>query len=156
MILSRVAESCFWLGRYVERMESTARLLRVNRAFVLDVPIEALSRWRPVVVVAGEEHRFREHVGEAAFTDGERVEEYMAWDQRNPASLANSVFWARENARTTREIVSLEMWQTLNSFFQWAKGGQGRRLWSSDREQFYLRMQELAALFWGVMYGTML
>ncbi|HRG94756.1 MAG TPA: alpha-E domain-containing protein [Polyangiaceae bacterium] len=156
MILSRVAESCFWLGRYVERMESTARLLRVNRAFVLDVPVEQLARWRPVVVVSGEELRFREHVGSDAFTDGERVEEYMAWDPRNPASLTNSIFWARENARTTREIVSLEMWQTLNSFFQWMKGGQGRRLWSSDREQFYLRMQELAALFWGVMYGTML
>lgn len=156
MILSRVAESCFWLGRYVERTESTARLLRVNRSFVLDVPVEPMARWRPVVVVAGEEPRFRKHLGDDAFADGEAVEEYMAWHPDNPSSLASSVFWARENARTTREIVSLEMWQTLNTFYQWLKGGQGRRLYSSDREQFYFRMQELACLFWGVMYGTML
>ena len=156
MILSRVAESCFWLGRYVERAESTARLLRVNRSFVLDVPVESIARWRPVVVVAGEDPRFRKLMGEEALSDGEVVEEYMAWHPDNPASLASSIFWARENARTTREIVSLEMWQTLNTFYQWLKGGQGRRLWTTDREQFYLRMQELACLFWGVMYGTML
>lgn len=156
MILARVAESCFWLGRYVERAESTARLLSVNRSFVLDVPVEGIAQWRPVVVVAGEEPRFREHFGERALSDGEAVQEYMTWDERNPASLATSIFWARENARTTRETVSLEMWQTLNGFYQWMKGGHARRLWASDREQFYLRTQELASLFWGVMYGTML
>jgi uncharacterized alpha-E superfamily protein len=156
MILSRVAESCFWLGRYVERAESTARLLRVNRSFVLDVPVDAIARWRPVIVVAGEEPRFHKQMGDEALSDGEIVEEYMGWNPENPSSLASSIFWARENARTTREIVSLEMWQTLNTFYQWLKGGQGRRLWSTDREQFYFRMQELASLFWGVMYGTML
>ena len=87
MILSRVAESCFWLHRYVERADDTARLLRVNRAFVLDMALPDLERWHPIVIVAGEHDRFCARHGEEALSDGERVQDYMTWDEQNPVSI---------------------------------------------------------------------
>ena len=63
-MISRVAEHCFWLHRYVERAENTARLLQVNRSFVLDAGLAEHDRWHPILVVAGEHHRFPELVGD--------------------------------------------------------------------------------------------
>jgi len=156
MILSRVAESCYWLHRYVERADDTARLLRVNRAFVLDMSLPPIERWHPLIVVAGEHERFSARHGEEALGDGERVQEYMTWDEQNPVSILSSVTWARENARTIREVISREMWETFNTFYQWLKRGPGRRTYTSDREAFYLRVQETAALFHGTCDMTML
>lgn len=155
-MISRVAESCFWLHRHVERVDSMARLLEVNRAFVLDVPVPALEAWRPLVVVAGEEARFREIHGPEAFGSGEIVEEYLCWERRNPVSVVSAAYWARENARTVRETLSLEMWKCLNSFWLWLTGGPGRKLYARDRADFYRHLKETAQLFRGVCHDTML
>jgi len=155
-MISRVAESCFWLQRHLERVDSTARLLEVNLSFVLDVPIPALERWRPLVIVAGEEPRFRDLLGEAALDDGEAVQEYLTWDRRNPVSILSASFWARENARTIRETISLEMWKSLNGFWLWLSDGAGRRLYESERPEFYRRLKETSQLFRGICHDTML
>lgn len=156
MILSRVAEACFWMQRHMERAENTARLLRVNQSFVLDVSLPELERWRPVVVVAGEEPRFIEVLGAEAINDGDAVQQYMVWDERNPVSIASCAYWARENARTIRDVITLEMWETLNGFHHWLRGGPGRRAWRSDRDAFYQHVQEASTLFQGVCHTTML
>ncbi len=156
MILSRVAEACFWMMRHMERAENTARLLRVNQSFVLDVSLPDLERWRPVVVVSGEEPRFVERLGASAINDGDVVQDYMVWDDNNPVSIASCAYWARENARTIRDVITLEMWEKLNVFHHWMRGGQGRRLWRTDRDAFYAHVQEAAVLFQGVCHTTML
>ncbi|MCA9627251.1 MAG: alpha-E domain-containing protein, partial [Myxococcales bacterium] len=69
-MISRVAETCFWLGRQVERSENLARLLSVNQSFVLDVDLEGSQRWQPVMVVSGELPRFTERFPEDALVDG--------------------------------------------------------------------------------------
>ncbi len=155
-MISRVAESCFWLQRHLERVDSTARLLEVNLSFVLDVPIPVLEAWRPLVIVAGEEPRFRELLGEGALEDGEAVQEYLTWDQRNPVSILSAAYWARQNARTIRETISLEMWKSLNSFWLWLTDGSGRRLYRSERSEFYRRLKEMSQLFRGICHDTML
>jgi uncharacterized alpha-E superfamily protein len=155
-VISRVAESCFWLHRYVERADNTARLLRVNRAFVLDVSLPDDRRWWPVLVVSGEQHRFPELFGREAALDDELVQEYMTWNERNPASIAASVRWARENARTIRETISLEMWNALNELWHWLRGGAGRRRYATDRDAFYRHIQDASALFQGSCHTTML
>ena len=66
-MISRVAEACYWLHRYVERLEDTARFLDVNRTFVLDAQLPTAESWRPLIVVAGEEANFIELHGEAGF-----------------------------------------------------------------------------------------
>ncbi|MGD8607452.1 MAG: alpha-E domain-containing protein [Myxococcales bacterium] len=153
-MISRVAGNCFWLNRYVERAGSMARLLRVNRAFVPGVDLPHLLRWHPLIVVAGEEESYQQRFGEDE--DGETVQEYLTWDRRNASSIVESVRWARENARTARETVSSEMWETINALWHWLQGGPGRRLYRSDRDHFYQHIRQMGELFHGQADETML
>ena len=153
-MISRVAGNCFWLNRYMERAGSMARLLRVNRSFIPGVDLPHLHRWHPLVVVAGEEERYARHFGEDE--NGETVQEYLTWDRRNSTSIVESVRWARENTRTAREIVSSEMWETVNSLWHWLQSGPGRRLYRSDRDHFYQHIRQMGELFHGQADETML
>jgi uncharacterized alpha-E superfamily protein len=107
-----------------------------------------------LVVVAGEEERYKRHFGEDE--DGETVQEYLTWDRRNATSVVESVRCARENARTAREIVSSEMWETVNSLWHWLQTGPGRRLYRSDRDHFYQHIRQMGELFHGQADETML
>ena len=130
--------------------------LDVNRDFVLDSRLASERRWRPLLVVAGEEPRFVERFGTEACYDDEAVQDYMTWDEDNPTSIVTSVRWARENARTMREVVSLELWRLLNSFWLWLRDGSGRRTYNAQRSAFYAKCQETAQLLRGVSSDTML
>lgn len=155
-MISRVAESCFWIQRYVERAEHTARLLRETRAFLLDVQVPELEQWQPVIVVSGERERFAAFAGDPQLDESERVQNYLVWNEDSPIAIERSVFWARENARTIREVISGEMWEALNGLWHWLKRGQGKRVYSQDRDAFYGRIKDSAALFQGVCHSTML
>ena len=87
-MISRVADHCFWFGRYVERAESTARLLATTHNLALDAELEPAACWRPVVVVAGEEAAFITRWGEddETFADGERIEHPLTWDAETGVS----------------------------------------------------------------------
>lgn len=153
-MISRVAESCFWLQRYVERSDSMARLLKTNHDFVLDVGVA--ERWNPVIVVSGEQERFPELVSEAAVNDDAAVQNYLVWEERNPVSLASSAYWARENARMIREVISNEMWMSINTFWHWLNGEAGHEMYKADRPHFYEHHIEFAATFLGLAAGTMM
>lgn len=155
MMISRVAESCFWMMRYLERMESTARLLGTTHQFALDADLDGEQVWRPVAVVGGEAPAIVERLGETALADGELVEEDMTWCTDNAASIATCLNWARENSRQVRETISIEMWNLLNSHWLWMHNS-GRELWEGDRSAFYRRCQETAQLFRGTSADTML
>ena len=105
-MISRVAESCFWLFRYMERTESCARLVSVNRLIVLDANAADAERWRPVIVVLGEQARFEELIGAGKYHDDDDAQEYLTWSEKNPVSIRNNLYWARENARMIREVIS--------------------------------------------------
>ena len=155
-MICRVAESCFWLTRYVERVATLARLLAVNNAFQLDVHLTQSEVWRPIVIVAGQEEHFLEHVGAAAIDDGEAVQEYLTWDRNHPSSIHASLRGARENARTIREVMSVEMWETLNDTLLWLTGRPARRLYQRERDAFYDHLWKQCMLIHGVCYSTML
>jgi uncharacterized alpha-E superfamily protein len=155
-MISRVAESCFWLHRYIERAESAARLLRVSRSFILDMNLPALDRWRPTIVVSGEAERFAELFPPAAVKDGEAVQQYLAWDERNPVSIVQSVERARENARVTRDVLSHDVWEALNGLHHWLTGGPGRASYDDDRDAFYQEVRRSVDLIYGLSESTML
>jgi uncharacterized alpha-E superfamily protein len=156
-MISRVAENCFWLHRYMERAENMARMLRVNRSFLLDVDIPADAAWRSVIVVAGEEERFAEcHPGASALNNGDLVQDYLALDERCPVSIAANMRWARENARTIREVISLEMWEVINRYWVFLSSPDARRMFEADRDKFYNGLKELGAIFHGYCDTTML
>ena len=155
-MISRVAESCFWLNRYVERVEVLARMLQVNLAFQLDIDLPDAERWRPLIVVTGQEADFLARHGADSAEDPEIVQEYLTWSEHNQSSLLSSLRSARENARTIRETISLEMWEVLNDLWVFLTRRQGRQAYHKDRDAFYRRLRDQSLLFHGVAQATML
>jgi uncharacterized alpha-E superfamily protein len=154
-VISRVADACFWLGRYLERAESTARVLQVTRNLSLDAGLTPRQCWQPVVVVSGEEERFTARLG-AAMDDGEVVQRYLVWDEEDLCSIARSIGAARENARSIREVVSRETWEAVNELHLWLTRDDARARYLSDRDGFYRRVRRSCQLVMGLIQGTML
>jgi uncharacterized alpha-E superfamily protein len=154
-VISRVAEGLFWLGRYLERAESAARVCLVTRNLALDGELTPRQAWMPAIVVTGEEEAFRASNGDEAFTDGEAVQRWLTWEESNLSSIHRSVAAARENARAIRDAVSLETWEAVNELHLWMEG-QGHEDWAVDRHGFYRHVRQSAQLCLGVVHGTML
>jgi uncharacterized alpha-E superfamily protein len=106
-MLSRIAESLYWIGRYVERAEDTSRLLDVHLSVLLDDP------WAPEDVVCASllAAMGHEHVEVSSRAE---VLDLLAWDRESPSAVLGALYAARENARRSREIVSSELWETIN------------------------------------------
>jgi uncharacterized alpha-E superfamily protein len=154
-MISRVADHCFWMGRYLERAESTARVLGVTRNLALDVGLNPRHVWLPVIIVSGEEERYAKS-GQGRTDDGERVQDYMTWDEENPSSIVRSLSAARDNARSIREVVSLETWEALNALYLWMGSPRARSEWREDRHAFYRRIRTSMQSLQGIVRGTML
>ena len=155
-MISRVADHCFWLGRYLERTEATARLLTVTRNLSLDGNLTPLQCWLPVLIVSGEEPRFVERFGVDEAGQGEAVEKDMTWSDENPASLRRSIGAARENARSIREVISLEVWEAVNELYLWVNGRGGQGEYGSERHAFYRHVRLACQLVSGLLRSTML
>jgi uncharacterized alpha-E superfamily protein len=111
-MLSRVADALYWTTRYVERAETTSRLIHVNFHGLLDADIgDHGDAWRDLLRVIGGDEAFRKHFDEYS---AHAVTEFLLWHPRNPDSVAACIAHARENARGVREEISSEMWEHLN------------------------------------------
>ncbi|SHH48576.1 Uncharacterized conserved protein, Alpha-E superfamily [Jatrophihabitans endophyticus] len=106
-MLSRIAESLYWIGRYVERAEDTSRIVDVHLSLLLDDP------WAPEDVVCASLLSAMGHE-EVGAVRREEVLEALVWDAATPAAVLGSIAAARENGRRSREVVSSEMWETIN------------------------------------------
>ncbi|MGZ6078995.1 MAG: alpha-E domain-containing protein [Myxococcaceae bacterium] len=155
-MISRVADHCFWLGRYLERAESTSRVLRVTSSLVLDAILPPAQVWDAALAVSGEEEPFAARFGSAALADGVAVTRFLTWDASVPSSLSNSVGAARENARSIREVVSLEAWEAINELHLWLHGGSGQREWEVRPDAFYRQVRTGTQLILGAVEHTML
>jgi uncharacterized alpha-E superfamily protein len=113
-MLSRVANSIYWLNRYIERAENVARFLDANYHMALDIPDGASDQWQPLINTTGDHELFKELYGE---TSREKAIEFLVFERNNPNSIFSCVRAARENARSVREYISSEMWEQLNSFY---------------------------------------
>ncbi|MBM3262505.1 MAG: alpha-E domain-containing protein [candidate division Zixibacteria bacterium] len=113
-MLSRVADAIYWMSRYVERAENTARFIDVNLHLMLDLPAGFARQWKPLIAVTGDETLFQKRYGQAT---EEHVVEFLTFDRSYPNSIVSCLSQARENARSIREIISSEMWEHLNAFF---------------------------------------
>src|SRR5436190_15332903 len=98
-MLSRVAESIYWAGRYIERAENTARFIDVNLQMGLDAPSSFAEQWGPMVAIYGANSGFADRY-ESASRDN--VIEFLAADTLNPSSILSCLQKARENARSVR------------------------------------------------------
>jgi uncharacterized alpha-E superfamily protein len=113
-MLSRIAESLFWIGRYLERADGTARILDANLQLLLEDPwVDEDAACRALLTVMGVEHDTVS--GPASPLTRAVVLRTLAVHRAQPASIAFSLWSARENARRAREIVSAELWECLNT-----------------------------------------
>ena len=147
-MISRVAEHCYWLSRYLERAENTARMLDVNQTLLLDFDVPVEQQWKPLLIISGI-HDF----GDAA--NAEAVQHYLTWDSANPGSIVSSLVSARENARIIREAISAEMWERINFYYLWIQGSLARSMYEHDRTEFYGRVKRINQLLVGLAEGTM-
>jgi uncharacterized alpha-E superfamily protein len=154
-VISRVADHLFWLGRYLERAESSARVGFVTRNLALDGELTPRQAWQPAVIVCGEEEAFRARHGDEAFADGEKVQDWLVWEESNLSSLSRSVSALRDNARSIREVISLEVWEAVNELHLWMQGP-GKDAWREDRHGFYRHVRQSSQMALGVVHGTML
>lgn len=113
-MLSRVASNIFWMARYLERAENTARLINVNSHLLLDLPRTVKLGWEPIIDILSVREDFYAHYEQA---DEHSVVKYMVSDKNNPGSIINSLTNARENARTIREIIPRESWEQINALY---------------------------------------
>jgi uncharacterized alpha-E superfamily protein len=155
-VISRVADHCFWFGRYLERTENTARVLFVTRNLALDAELPPRQCWQPVVIVSGEEADFTRRFGAEAAGDGEVVQRYMTWDPESGNCIRCTARGARENARSIREVVSVEAWEAINELHLWLGSEAARREYEQHRYGFYRHIRHVTQLCQGLLPATML
>ncbi len=129
-MLSRVADSLYWLARYLERAEHTARLLDVNLSLMLDqTPESAERRWE----------RLGTSLAWAAegSTNAYAITNTLTFDAGNPASIVALIAAARENARQVREQISTEMWEQLNRLSLNVKRATMETMWRGEPHDFF-------------------
>jgi uncharacterized alpha-E superfamily protein len=148
-MLSRIAESLFWIGRYVERADDTARILDIHLQTLLEDPwLEEGEACRSLLSVMGSE------VDEARTADVDRsvVLDLLAFDTSNSSSIIGALGAARENARRARETISSEMWECLNT--TWIGIGDARQR-ATTAHHFMEWVRERAAVVAGIADSTM-
>lgn len=154
-MLSRVANLVYWMARYLERAENTARIVDVNAQLVLDLQSRQAAddprSWEPLVYVTGDEEKFFELYGRTA---SERaVVDFMLFDRRNPSSFVSCVATARENARCIRDQLATEVWETLNTFYLRLKDDDYARYAQLGSAEYLNRLKTQIQLFYGVAHA---
>jgi uncharacterized alpha-E superfamily protein len=150
-MLSRVADSVFWMARYVERAENVARFIDVNINLTLDLGQEAAGQWEPLVATSGDFQRFVEKYGPAT---RENVLRFLTFDLENPNSILSCLTAARENARTARETISSDIWEELNRFYLMARDAVRAGIPEGDYD-FYAQVKRASHLLIGATDATM-
>lgn len=117
-MLARVAETLYWMARYLERAENMARLINVNANLIFDTPKKTVLGWKPLIEITGTQQQY-----DALHSDysEQSVLKYLIKDADSPSSIANSLAWARENARTIRDVIPREAWEQINSLNHFAR-----------------------------------
>lgn len=152
-MLSRVAENLYWMARYKERAENTARLINVNTNLVLDLPKSAHLGWEPIIDILGVGELY--HSGHDD-SDERTVLRFLISDTNNPVSIINSMAMARENCRTIRDIVPREVWEWINDSYLFAKQNAQKGVSKRGRHEYFGGIISRVQTITGILAGTML
>ena len=150
-MLSRVANSIYWLNRYIERAENVARFIDANYHMTLDIPDSASDQWQPLINTTGDHELFAKLYGEAT---RENAIEFLVFDRNNPNSIHSCVRAARENARSVREYISSEMWEQINTFYLMINTA-AKDVSMDLPHQFFVDIMSASHAFIGITDSTM-
>ncbi len=147
MMLSRVAERLYWMGRYLERGEASARLLSAYSHLILDIPRGSEPGWHVLIATFDAEEEFsRRHRN----VSERNVVRFLLEDEENASSIRSSVWCARENVRTTRDALPSQAWELMNELHLLVKEKAAESLARQNRfeflEQLIARHQQLNGL----------
>ena len=154
-MLSRVANTLYWMVRYVERADNLARLIDVNEQVLLDFESLDSERlrgfWKPIILSTGDEERFHELYDDVG---SYQVIHFLTNDTRNPNSIVSCIGFARENARTVRDQLSDDLWEELNGLYLFTKSEESTYLLESHPPRYYERVRRAAMTFLGISAST--
>jgi uncharacterized alpha-E superfamily protein len=153
-MLSRVADSIYWMARYMERAENLARLLLSTQDLLLDAGAEAADEsqfWGPILMTTGDEEEY--HATHTAI-EGDAVAHFLALSPKNGNSILNCVRTARENARTIRDQISDEMWECINSLRLFLESADAAEMHRSQTAAFYEKVLLASYQFQGIAACT--
>lgn len=151
-MLSRVADSLFWLSRYIERAENLTRILTINFNALLDMPmVDAHKSWRDLLNTLGDTSLYDDLYAEI---NGRNVIDYTLWHTNNPNSVVNCIIRARENARSVREQISSEMWEHLNRLYHHLRS-MNHEVARRSPHEFFTIVRDGSHAFQGITNTTM-
>lgn len=151
-MLSRVAESLYWISRYMERAENIARAIDVNLQMCLDVPGDPQEQWQPLVDITGDRAAF---AARYPTSREDSVIHFLGFDGDHPNSILSSVRNARENARWIRQFITLEMWEQLNKFYLMLTAREAEETAMDEPHGFFTEVMMASQLFTGITEATL-
>ncbi|MDR3378502.1 MAG: alpha-E domain-containing protein [Verrucomicrobiae bacterium] len=156
-MLSRVANSLYWMSRYIERAENIARIVDVNLQLLLDLhnlDEERLAKhWLPIVQTTGDEKQFFALHHKAT---AQNVIEFLVFQMENPNSIISSICQARENARMVRDQITIELWEELNRLYWFVRTPEARQAWKESPSDFFQQIKASSLLISGLSYATLI
>src|SRR5262249_31362583 len=152
LMLSRVAESLYWMSRYIERAENMTRALAVNFYARLEAQSGGELGWPGVVALTGDEALYREVF--PTWSD-DAVAEFILWHPENPNAVAACMARARENARSVREQISSEMWEHLNRLYFYLVRDVDRPAVMRGPHELFQKVRDGSHAFQGITAATM-
>jgi len=154
-MLSRVAESLYWLSRYIERADNTARLLDVNLHILTDFQdlndSRLVEHWEPIIRSTGDFELFKEHY---QIADSYAATDFLTFNRHNPNSILSCLLAARNNARMIRDQITTEMWQAINENYLFLLGSNAETVWQKGPYEFYSSIKDFSHLFQGLTGST--
>ena len=149
-MLSRVADSLYWINRYVERAENIARFVEVSEAMALDCPPGSAEPWLPLIYANGDRELFDQLHPEGS---SDEVVGFLVREEDNPSSLVNCLAIARENARQIRDVITTEMWEQINDLY-WSIQ-EGESFWEQPLQEQLREIRRGCQLFYGITDATL-
>ncbi len=152
-MLSRTANSLYWIGRNIERAENTARLISVTGNLQLDLPKGVRQGWKSIVNILGNMEAFDKLGIE---NDERQIIKFMISDLDDPGSILSALHMARESARTVRDVLPREAWEEINGLYQSAKAEAPKSYWPKNRHAYLQQIVRGAQTVTGILSGSML
>ncbi len=156
-MLSRVANSLYWMARYIERAENIARIVDVNLQLLLDLrdldEKRVAEHWLPIVQATGDEEQFFQRHAQAT---AQAVTEFLVFQLENPNSIVTSICQARENARMVRDQITVELWEELNRLYWFVRTPQALAVWKESPSDFFQQIKASSMQIMGLTYATLI
>ncbi|WP_165748387.1 alpha-E domain-containing protein [Cellulophaga sp. Z1A5H] len=151
-MLGRVANTIYWMNRYLERAENYARFMDVNYNLSLEMPPDEEQQWKPIVVITGDWELYKSLNTKVSKS---KVIYFLAFDEKNPNSIYNCILNARENARAIRPEITKEFWEQINALNYLVKAGLENKCHKENNlREFFTNVKNGCQLLYGMYDAT--